>query len=150
MGAARLLDYDRFVVTRKLPPPDGFPDPAAFNAALADVAASHPTLHRAPLSHATAAGLHSGSLLIDAPPAVAALQQALRGAVADYCRALPDTPAHPFVGRQPRSAFFDVWCVVMERGGHQSRTFIPRRGCPASTTRDCPRPCARALAPPGG
>lgn len=120
-AAARLLDHDRFVVRRTLPVPDGFADLASFNRALAETASTHPTLHRAPLSHATAEGLHSGSLLVDPPPAgaVKGLQQALRVAVADYCRALPAWPDHPFVARQPRSAFFDLWCVVMERGGHQ-------------------------------
>lgn len=118
-AAARLLDHDRFVVRRTLPLPDGFADLGSFNDALAHAASTHPTLHRAPLSHATAAGLHSGSLLIAPPQAIKALQQALRIAVADYCRALPDWPDHPFVARCPSSAFFDLWCVVMERGGHQ-------------------------------
>jgi len=114
-----LLDYDRFVVRRSLPVPEGFPDLPSFNIALAGTARTHPTLHRAPLSHATAAGLHSGSLLIDPPLAIKGLQQSLRVAVADYCRALPEWQEHPFVSRRPASAFFDIWCVVMERGGHQ-------------------------------
>jgi uncharacterized protein (TIGR02466 family) len=114
-----LLDYDRFVVRRRLPVPEPFADLTSFNVALAAAARAHPTLHRAPLSHATADGLHSGSLLIDPPPAIQALQQALRVAVAEYCRALPQWPEHPFVSRRPASTYFDLWCVVMERGGHQ-------------------------------
>jgi uncharacterized protein (TIGR02466 family) len=115
----RLLDYERFVVRRALPLPDGYADLASFNAELAVVTAAHPTLHHAPLRHATAAGLHSGSLLIEPPPAIQSLERALRVAVADYCRALPDVFEHPFVARKPRSWDLNLWCVVMQRGGHQ-------------------------------
>jgi len=118
-GAERLLDYERFVVQRKLPVPDGFADLASFNAALAAAASTHPTLHHAPLRHATLAGLHSGSLLIDPPEPIRAFQQALRLAVEDYCRALPNLPEHPFVSQRPKSWSLDLWCVVMQRGGHQ-------------------------------
>jgi uncharacterized protein (TIGR02466 family) len=118
-GAEHLLDYDRFVVSRELPLPDGFADLTSFNAALAATAAAHPTLLRAPLSHATASGLHSGSLLVEPHESTIALQTSLNVAVADYCRALPHLPGHPFVSHQPKSAFFDIWCVVLERGGHQ-------------------------------
>lgn len=118
-AAARLLDYGRLISTHALPLPDGFPDLASFNARLAAMAIQHPTLHRAPVSHATAEGLHSGSLLVDAREPIPALQRSLRVAVAEYCRALSDLPEHPFVTHQPKSAFFDIWCVVLERGGHQ-------------------------------
>ena len=57
--------------------------------------------------------------MIDPPPAIKGLQQALQLAVADYCRMLPAWPEHPFVSRRPASGFFDIWCVVMERGGYQ-------------------------------
>lgn len=118
-GARRLIDHDRFVVRRRLPVPDGFASLDAFNAALAAVSSKHPTLHRAPLSHATAVGLHSGSLLIDPPPVIRGFEQALHLAVAEYCSALPDWPDHPFVARQPTHRSFDIWSVVMERGGYQ-------------------------------
>jgi len=118
-GAHRLLDHDRFVVRRTLPVPAGYPDLATFNEALAAAAATHPTLHRAPLRHATAAGLHSGSLLVDPAPPIEAFQAALRVALDDYFQALPDWPEHPFVSRRPSSWSLDLWCVVMERGGHQ-------------------------------
>jgi uncharacterized protein (TIGR02466 family) len=118
-GAERLLDYDRFVVRRTLPVPDGFAELTSFNLELAAATARHPTLHRAPLRHATAAGLHSGSLLIDPPECITSFQQALRVAVADYCQALPDLPEHPFASRKPKSTALDIWCVVMEQGGHQ-------------------------------
>lgn len=118
-GAARLVDHERFVVRRSLPVPPGYVDLASFNAALASAALTHPTLHRAPLRHATAAGLHSGSLLIAPSAPVLGLQHAVRMAVDEYCRALPDWPEHPFVARRPSSSVLEMWCVVMERGGHQ-------------------------------
>jgi uncharacterized protein (TIGR02466 family) len=118
-GADHLLDYGHFVVTRELPVPEGFADLALFNTALASTAARHPTLQRAPVSHATAEGLHSGSLRVDPTEPITALQASLRKAVAEYCRALPPLVGHPFVSRQPKSAFFDLWCVVMEQSGHQ-------------------------------
>jgi len=118
-GAGRLLDYERFVVRRRLPVPEGFADLTSFNAVLALAVSTHPTLHRAPLRHATAQGLHSGSLLVDAPAVIQSFQQALSVAVAEYCRALPDCPEHPFVSGRPTSWSFDIWCVVMERGGYQ-------------------------------
>jgi uncharacterized protein (TIGR02466 family) len=118
-GAERQLDYDRFVVRRRLPVPGGFADLTAFNTALAAATSKHATLHRAPLRHATAAGLHSGSLLIDPPEVISSFQRALQIAVADYCRSLPNLPEHPFVASKPSSTSFDIWCVVMERGGYQ-------------------------------
>lgn len=115
----QLVDYERFVSRRLLPVPPGFADLASFNTALTQAVATHPTLSRAPLRHATAVGLHSALLSIDPPEAVQRFKQALAVAVADYCRALPDLPNHPFAARRPASASLDVWCVVMHEGGHQ-------------------------------
>ena len=119
VSANRLLDYERFLMRRTLPLPDGYADLASFNRELAAVAAAHPSLHRAPLRHATAQGLHSGSLLIEPPRVIQGLQRALAKAVEEYCRGLPDLPAHPFAGRRPNAGAMDLWCVVMQRGGYQ-------------------------------
>jgi tetratricopeptide (TPR) repeat protein len=118
-GADRLLDRDRLVSRSQLPVPDGFSDLSSFNRALADHAATHRTLLLAPASHATSEGLHSGSLLISPRGPVAALEKALRAAVARYSKALPDLPGHPFVAARPGAAFFNIWCVVLRSGGHQ-------------------------------
>jgi Flp pilus assembly protein TadD len=116
----RLLDYDRFVATVDLPVPDGFADIGAFNRALAAHTATHRTLVASPSSHATSGGgLHSGSLLVSPRGPVAAFEQSLRAAVATYWRALPDLPGHPFPSSRPEAAYFNMWCVVMQRGGHQ-------------------------------
>lgn len=118
-GADYLLDHDRFVARMELPLPEGFPDLATFNQTFAAYAATHPTLLPSPASHATAAGLHSGSLLVAPESPVTAFDRALRSAVARYTRELPDIPGHPFVTNRPGAAFFNIWCVVLESGGHQ-------------------------------
>jgi tetratricopeptide (TPR) repeat protein len=60
-GALGLLDYPRFVATSTLVTPKGYSSLTDFNAALSEHALNHPSLLSAPLSHATAKGLHSGS-----------------------------------------------------------------------------------------
>lgn len=118
-AASRLLDYDRWVTRRRLPVPDGFADLRSFNVALATAAASHPTLHRAPLRHATAAGLHSGSLMIAPAGPLLALQQTIRLVTDEYRTQLPAWPDHPHVSAQPKSTTLEMWCVVMQSGAHQ-------------------------------
>jgi Flp pilus assembly protein TadD len=118
-GAGRLLDHDRLVLARTLSRPDGFADLAHFNSALAAHAMAHPTLLPSPPSHATAGGLHSGSLLLEPRGPVAAFERALWTAIADYRAALPDLAGHPFIVNQPQAASLNMWCVVLERGGHQ-------------------------------
>jgi tetratricopeptide (TPR) repeat protein len=118
-GADRLLDHDRFVAARELPLPEGFPDLATFNQAFAAHAATHRSLLPSPASHATAAGLHSGSLLVSPRGPVTAFEKALRTAVGQYTRSLPDIPLHPFLLGRPQAAFFNMWCVVLQSGGHQ-------------------------------
>ena len=98
---------------------NGDADLQAFNRALAAHAATHPTLVASPTSHATSSGLHSGSLLVSPRGPIAAFERALRAAVADYWRALPELAGHPFTSNRPAAGFFDMWCVVLQRGGHQ-------------------------------
>lgn len=116
-AASYLLDA-RFISQAQLPTPQGFVDLAAFNVALAAHAAAHRTLLSSPASHATSGGLHSGSLLAAPRGPVAAFEQALRVAIAAYSRAL-SSRGHPFVENRPAAAFFNIWCVVLQRGGHQ-------------------------------
>jgi hypothetical protein len=109
----------RFISETQLAAPPGFVDLRAFDVALAAHAAAHRTLQSSPASHATAGGLHSGSLLVTPRGPVAGFEQALRVAIADYWRALPNLRGHPFVDNRPSAAFLNIWCVVLERGGHQ-------------------------------
>src|SRR5260370_1977288 len=167
-GATRLLDHDRFVSVRTLSTPKGFADLPQFNAALAAHGASHPTLLSAPPSHATAAGLHSGSLLVEPRGPVAAFERALRAAIDAYRPAPPDVSDHPFVANRPQTAFINMWCIVLQRGGHQiphihqdawlSGVYYPH--IPPSVSADGPagwlevgdadRPCPRRPEPRAG
>jgi Flp pilus assembly protein TadD len=121
----RLLDYERLIARVELTTPEGYPDVSAFNRELAAHVTSHHTLVRSPVSHATKDGLHSGSLLVSPRGPVAAFERALHAAVAAYLRALPGAPDHPFSTSRPRAAFFNVWGVVLERGGHQTPHIHP-------------------------
>jgi uncharacterized protein (TIGR02466 family) len=120
-GAAvdALLDYDRLLARVELGAPEGFTDLPTFNRALAEHITSHPTLVRSPSSHATKEGFHSGSLLISPRGPIAAFEQALRVAVASYWKNLPELIGHAFTGSRPKGAFFNIWSVVLEQGGHQ-------------------------------
>lgn len=122
MGDEAAVSYlmdPRFISAVPLAPPQGFADLPAFNVALAAHAAAHRTLLSSPASHATAGGLHSGSLLVAPRGPVAAFEQALTAAITTYSRALPSLRGHPFVENRPSVAFFSIWCVVLQRGGHQ-------------------------------
>jgi tetratricopeptide (TPR) repeat protein len=123
-GVALLLDYQRFVSVSTLPAPDGFDDLAAFNAALALHTSTHRTLNAAPLSHATAVGLHSGSLLVQPRGPIAVLEQAVGTAAVSYWRALSSSD-HPWGVQRPRAVFLKMWCVVLDRGGHQTPHIHP-------------------------
>lgn len=118
-AAEALIDHERLVVRVMLSAPEGYADLEAFNRALAEHIESHPTLHFSPASHATKNGRHSGSLLVSPRGPIDAFERALRTAVGEYWKNLPELPGHPFIASRPKGAFFNVWSVVLERGGHQ-------------------------------
>jgi uncharacterized protein (TIGR02466 family) len=120
-GAAgrRLLDFERLVTTLEIAQPPGFPSLAEFNTVLAGHVENHPSLFRAPASHATAEGLHSGSLLVEPKGPVAAFESIVGAAVSAYGRAHPKELGHPWLEHRPRGVFLKMWSVVLERGGHQ-------------------------------
>jgi uncharacterized protein (TIGR02466 family) len=119
-GARRLLDYTRFVSVSPISVPAGFANLEQFNAALSEHCLTHPTLVGSPLSHATAGGLHSGSLLTPPRGPITALTNAVSAATNAYARQLTELDAdHPVIRFRPRSVFLRTWCVVLERGGHQ-------------------------------
>ena len=119
-GATRLLDYPRLVAVSTLQAPAEFGDLAAFNAALADHALHHPSLLDSPMSHATTRGLHSGSLLVEPRGPIQALVNAVSLAASAYAKQLGEShPAQPVAKYRPRAVFLRMWCVVLERGGHQ-------------------------------
>lgn len=120
LEADELAGTDRFVRRFPLPCPDGFRDVGAFNAALAAHARSHPTLAWAPPRHATQAGLHSGSLLLEPKGPIAALEAGIYRALARF---VDDVDAgdrrHPFIAHRPREVYLDLWTVILRGQGHQ-------------------------------
>ena len=117
-GEARaLVDLERFLQPRPIPPPAAYADPAAFNAALARHVQGHPSLSPAPQSHATREARHSGELRGGGP--MADLEAAIWAAAGAYRRDLGDDQGHPWMAAAPDELALSVWGVVMEGRGHQ-------------------------------
>jgi len=114
-----LVDFDRLIRMTRVSAAQGFSSLAAFNAALAEHVLAHPSLVYAPASHATRHGKHSGELLVEPKGPVAVLEDVIREAVADYRRALPVDPGHPFLANRPKRYRHTAWAVVLQAQGHQ-------------------------------
>jgi len=117
--AGALLDVSRLVMSMDLEAPPGWESMQAFNQALACHVLDHPTLAYEPEGHATRRGRHTGNLLEGDKGPVAALEQAVKRAVARYIERLDLPPDHPFPGRLPGSQRLTMWSVVMDTAGHQ-------------------------------
>ena len=117
--AKALFDFDRFLRPVEVATPPGYPDLRAFNAALADEVTHHPTLVFEKSGHATRFGGHTGDILINPGPAVAALDKLIRGAVEQYSRTLDCPPDHPVLLAKLAQWRLQSWAVVMDTQGHQ-------------------------------
>jgi len=97
------------------------PDQAmgALNTALAEHVTTHPSLRFEPAGHATRQGSHTADLLHGTLGPMAAFEDALEVAVAEYVEALPEDPAHPLNQRRPAHWQLTAWSVVMDAQGHQ-------------------------------
>ncbi len=115
--ARALVDPERFLECRAIPPPKPFGSLASFNEALARHVEGHPSLNPAPQSHATREARHSGELKGQGP--VVDLEAAIRTAAGAYRRGLGDDPDHPWLAAAPDELALSVWGVVMEGRGHQ-------------------------------
>ena len=113
-----LFDYDRFVQTRRLVPPPGYEDMAAFNAALAEAVRCHPSLVNEIPELATRGGLQTREMFNDGEP-VATLRHMISAAVDDYIAALPVDPGHPFTASRRQSYKMTGWGVVLGNQGRQ-------------------------------
>ena len=115
----RLHDFDALILRFPCAPPDGFPDMAAFNQALADHVIGHPTLAPDPPGHATRNGRHTGNLLLEPKGPVLFLEGLIRDAVGAYRgRCAPDID-HPVLGHAPERWSLYMWAIVLEAAGHQ-------------------------------
>lgn len=109
--AARLLDADRVVRPQVLQLPPAYPDAAAFGRALAAAAASHPSLVRDRAGKTTRNGGQTGNLVDDTDPAISAVVQRVRGALAAFLAA---------EGGPPRAWRLNIWATVLDVEGHQA------------------------------
>ncbi len=116
--AEALLDYDRFVQSRKLAPPPGYADLAAFNAALADALQAHPSLSEETPKLATRGGRQTREIFDGSEP-VESLRRMITAALDDYIAGLPPDPGHPFTA-MPRQAYETTgWGVILNSLGYQ-------------------------------
>jgi len=117
--ARKLVDFKRFLWTHQMPPPHGYENLDEFNTLLAGHLLAHPTLTRAPRSHATRNGLHSGELLDPPKGPLWALKTMILGAADHYCSDVGQGTDHPFLARRPDRFEISIWGVVLEATGHQ-------------------------------
>jgi tetratricopeptide (TPR) repeat protein len=122
-AARHLVDLDRFVrIIRFIDAPEGYADMAAFNAALAQHALTHPTLFLPPADdpryHCPTLKI-TGEFLAEPKGPAAALEDMMRQAVRDYLAALAGDPSpHPFTAKPPRQWRLTSWAAVLERQGN--------------------------------
>ena len=116
--SAALLDYERFVGTRRLTPPQGYPDMAAFNAALAEAVHRHPSLVEETPTLATRGGLQTREIFDGGEP-FESLRRLIAAALDDYLAALPLDPGHPLTARRLGAYKMTGWGVVLGNLGHQ-------------------------------
>lgn len=117
--ANALLDFARFIRPVEIETPAGYADLHGFNAALADEVTHHPSLVFEKSGHATRFGGHTGDILINPGPAVAALEKFIRRGVEDYGRTLDCAPDHPVRTAKLEHWRLQSWAVVMDTQGHQ-------------------------------
>jgi uncharacterized protein (TIGR02466 family) len=118
-GARKLIDFDRFLRSVRVSPPEDYADLDAFNAALSAHVESHLTLTFAPQSHATREGRHSGELLTEPKGPIAHLEKAILAAADAYREEMGRDADHPFLAAPPAKWTLSVWGVVMQSAGHQ-------------------------------
>ncbi|WNJ99852.1 putative 2OG-Fe(II) oxygenase [Thalassospiraceae bacterium LMO-JJ14] len=118
-AARELDDPDRFIMQRRVQPPDGYAGIDAFNAAIAEYLLAHPTLTPSPKAHATRMGRHSGELLAPPMGPMAAFGREIEDAFRAYRRQFAGEPAHPFLDACPDDIAISAWGVVMDEDGHQ-------------------------------
>jgi uncharacterized protein (TIGR02466 family) len=117
--ARALLDFGRLVKPVEIGVPEGFASLADFNAALTDEVRKHPTLVFEKSGHATKFGGHTGNILPNPGPAVAALEKIMRRESENYMRDVKVPAGHPFLDGKPDKWKLQAWAVVMDVKGHQ-------------------------------
>lgn len=117
--AGELDDPQRFILTRRLVPPEGYGDIDDFNQAMAAHLLGHPTLTPSPTAHATRKGRHSGELLSPPLGPMGSFRDQVEAGFKAYKRKFAGEPGHPYLDACPEDIEISVWGVVMDEDGHQ-------------------------------
>ncbi len=114
-----LGDYDKFVRTFDLGAPDGFADLGTFHAIVADfLDRLHGEEPGEGLDKTRLVSRTAGSLLGDGSEIMTSFCAHLDKAVASYVMQLPESDAHPFLGRrQSALRYARSWSTRVSRGG---------------------------------
>ena len=118
-GAARIVDFERLIQSRRLAAPPGYENISEFNRELAEHVRNHPTLKAEPVNNATRYGKHTDNLLVNPSGPIPALARLIDSAVTDYLKSLPLDPTHPYLAHRPSGFKYLMWSVVMDSQGHQ-------------------------------
>jgi tetratricopeptide (TPR) repeat protein len=111
-----LLALDRFVTVTDLDAMPGFASLDAFHDALSEELAAHPSLCFEPEGLVTRGGRQSDDLAGATTPALAALGESARKAIAAYIAAMPDGD-HPFARARPAAWSLTLWGTILAPGG---------------------------------
>ena len=120
-AARELVDLERLVRIRDFPIPRGFTDSADFNAQLAELLRSDPSLLASPLSKATRGGAQTGELDPDSSPALGAFRDSLNAELRTVITELEreDFAGHPVLAWAADRWTLRIWGTVLGPGGHQ-------------------------------
>ena len=113
---ADLMGLDRFVKVIDHAQVEGFATREAFDAALAQELAAHPSLTFEPEGLVTRGGRQSDDLANATTPALAALAGLARHAIASYLQDLPQGD-HPFLKARPGHWSLTLWGTILSPGG---------------------------------
>ena len=115
---AALAALDDFVTVRDFDRVPGFASVEAFDAALIEELAAHPSLVFEPAGLVTTQGRQSDDLADAASPAMAALAKLARKQIAKEHRRLDDLKmTHPFLAARPQDWTLTMWGTILNPGG---------------------------------
>ena len=110
VGAARLIDYDRFMGHVRLTPPPDYPDIGAFNRALGAEALAAPTRYSEAGSDVAR---QTRDLFVKPPAALAAFERLIAEAVRRHMSTLPADDDHPFLDAIPTGWKLTAWATIL-------------------------------------
>ncbi len=120
-AARELIDLERLVKIREFPIPRGFDAGEDFNAQLASLLRSDPSLLPSPLSKATRGGAQTGELDPDSSPVLSAFRDTLNAELRHLITELhrDGYTEHPVMAWAADRWSLRIWGTVLSPGGHQ-------------------------------